>query len=103
MQIIDSIGIPQATFIVSSMMKNDVGKLGEYFNFFVNTCKKNKWKWKCVNNHAKLILMRTKQNYYVLETSSNLNENPRIEQYSFENDKELYIWYSNIIKEIGGD
>ena len=37
--------------------------------------------------------MRTKENYYVLETSSNLNENPKIEQYSFENSKELYDFY----------
>ena len=27
-------------------------------------------------------------NFYVVETSSNLNENPKIEQYSFENDEE---------------
>ena len=44
--------------------------------------------------------MRTKDNYYVLETSSNLNENPKIEQYSFENDEELYAYYYRFFKRL---
>ena len=44
--------------------------------------------------------METKKNYYVVETSSNLNENPKIEQFSFENDKELFLWYEEFFKEL---
>ena len=39
------------------------------------------------------------ENFYVVETSSNLNENPKIEQYSFENDEELFLFYENFFKE----
>lgn len=44
--------------------------------------------------------MKTKNNYYVVETSSNLNENPQIEQFTFENDKDLYEFYYDIFKVI---
>ena len=64
-----------------------------YLSRFENTCKKYNWNVLVVNNHSKIILMRTKSGHYVLETSSNLNENPKIEQYSFENNKELYDFY----------
>lgn len=63
-----------------------------YLSRFENACKKYNWNV-FVNNHSKIILMRTKSGHYVLETSSNLNENPKIEQYSFENNKELYDFY----------
>lgn len=46
--------------------------------------------------------MRTSENYYVLETSSNLNENPKIEQYSFENNKELYLFYYEFFEKLKG-
>lgn len=48
------------------------------------------------NNHSKLLLMKTKKNYYTVETSSNLNDNPRIEQFCFENSKELFDFYRTI-------
>lgn len=64
-----------------------------YLSRFENACKKFNWNVFVVNNHSKIILMRTKSGHYVLETSSNLNENPKIEQYSFENNKELYDFY----------
>jgi hypothetical protein len=37
----------------------------------------------------------------VIETSSNLNENPKIEQFSFENDAELFEFYRRNL--FGGD
>lgn len=45
--------------------------------------------------------MKTKnENYYVIETSSNLNENPKLEQFSWENDKELFEWYEKLFIEL---
>ena len=82
-------------FFISTMMKNVDSKTAKY-NYsqrFFGTCQKNGWKCVVVNNHSKIILMRTAANYYVLETSSNLNENPKIEQYSFENSRQLYRFY----------
>ena len=86
-----------ARFFTSSMQKDvDAASAKASYNYakqFETVCQKNGWKNLIVNNHSKIILMRTKNNYYVLETSSNLNENPKIEQYSFENNKELYDFY----------
>ena len=84
-----------ARFFIGSLMAEDEKKQGKYnyYGKFNAVCDQNGWKRITVNNHSKIILMRTKENYYVLETSSNLNENPKIEQYSFENSKELYDFY----------
>lgn len=46
-----------------------------------------------MQNHSKVTLMRTDCNWYVLETSSNLNENQKIEQFRFENDEHLFEFY----------
>lgn len=84
-----------ARFFIGSLMAEDEKKEAKYnyYGKFNEFCNQNGWKRITVNNHSKIILMRTKENYYVLETSSNLNENPKIEQYSFENSKELYDFY----------
>lgn len=86
----------KARFFIGSIMASDVKSKNtkyDYFTRFQDFCTKNNWTSTLVNNHSKIILMRTKENFYVLETSSNLNENPKIEQYSFENSKELYDFY----------
>lgn len=44
--------------------------------------------------------MKTPKNYYVVETSSDLNENPKMEQFSWKNDKELYNWYLELFIEL---
>lgn len=71
-----------------------------YFDYICEICNKNNWKICCCNNHSKILLLRTEQNFYVIETSSNLNENPKMEQFSFENDKELYDFYKSIFEGI---
>ena len=88
--------LSKASFFIGSIMKEDTKqqtKKYDYYTKFVQACKRNNWDLVVMNNHSKIILMRTENNYYVLETSSNLNENPKIEQYSFENDEELYNFY----------
>lgn len=71
-----------------------------YFEYISEKCEKLGWKLKIFNNHSKILLMKTKNNFYVVETSSNLNENPKTEHFSWENDKELYEWYLAIFKEL---
>mgnify|MGYP000964634650 CR=1 FL=1 len=93
--------IKSATFFIGSLMREDENKHNakyDYYRKFVKTCERTGWRYFIVNNHSKIILMRTKNNYYVLETSSNLNENPKIEQYSFENNIELYDFYYAFFK-----
>jgi len=94
----------KATFFLSTLMKEDKKKKHkyDYYSKFEEVCKINNWKHIVINNHSKIILMRTQNNYYVLETSSNLNENPKIEQYSFENNKELYDFYYDFFKLLKG-
>lgn len=85
-----------ARFFVGSIMKDGASKNKyDYFKRFEQICDQNGWKRIVINNHSKILLMRTERNFYVLETSSNLNENPKIEQYSFENSKDLYDFYYN--------
>lgn len=58
----------------------------------------DKWILRLENNHTKIILMKTdKGNYYVIEGSGNLSINARIEQYSFDNNKELFTFHKNWI------
>lgn len=45
------------------------------------------------NNHAKVIIAKSGADYFVVETSSNLNENPKIEQFVVSNSEETYRFY----------
>lgn len=54
---------------------------------------KKNWEYGDSLNHSKVLIFDTDDGQYVLETSSNLNENPRVEQFSFEKDKLLYDYY----------
>lgn len=96
----------KVNFVIGSIMRENKNKY-DYYTMFKNGCEHSNWNYAVVNNHSKLILMRTEENYYVLETSSNLNENPKIEQFTFENDKDLYYFYYNLLTELlqwgGGD
>ena len=50
--------------------------------------------------HAKIILAKTKDNFYVIEGSGNLSINAKIEQYVFENNKQVYEFHKKWIKEM---
>jgi len=60
------------------------------------------WEYVIQSNHSKLLLFDTDTGKFVLETSSNLNENPSIEQFSFERNVELYDFYENAFGELFG-
>ena len=49
--------------------------------------------WKYAKNHSKVILLDTDNGKYAVETSSNLNENPKIEQFCITCGKEVYEFY----------
>ncbi len=52
------------------------------------------------NLHAKILLAKCEENYYVLTGSGNFAKNARIEQYNFVNNKELFYFYLNNIEEL---
>ena len=92
--------IEKAVFITSTAQK-ELDTAYDYYSDVSQVCHDRGWTLKTIENHSKLILMKTKNdNYYVVETSSNLNENPKIEHYSFENSKELFDWYEEFFKEL---
>ena len=76
------------------------GQEYNYYDYIVKTCEEFNWRIKSFDNHSKLLLMKTPKNYYVIETSSNLNENPKMEQFNWENDKQLYNWYLELFIEL---
>lgn len=76
------------------------GEKYNYYEFIMSECKLRDWSLTVFDNHSKIILMRTRKNWYVIETSSNLNENPKMEQFSFENDKTLFEWYKELFLQI---
>ena len=87
----------RVVFIVGSVMRNDseLGKSYKYYDDLLAVCKKNNWRVIVKNNHSKILLFDTDKGKFVIETSSNLNENPNCEQFSFEKNAELHEFYKN--------
>ncbi len=60
----------------------------------------NKVNIKLCQTHAKIMIIKTKDNYYIIEGSGNLTQNQKIEQYIFENNKKVYDFHKQWIDEI---
>lgn len=73
----------------------------EYDTYFEDLCEEYNFKFNYVNNHSKIILIETKNNKYVVETSSNFNENPKIEQFCLLNSQKVFDYYYKILKKEG--
>lgn len=98
--------LDDVTFIVGGIMKNDseLGKSYRYYDDLKTVCKNNDWTIVVHNNHSKILLFDTNYGKFVIETSSNLNENPNMEQFSFEQSEELYDFYKQFfLGMLGGD
>lgn len=54
---------------------------------------KNGWDISIAKTHAKVLLFDTELGKFVMETSSNMDRNPSMEQFSLEKDAGLYDWY----------
>ena len=51
-------------------------------------------------NHSKIMLMKNHEMNLVIESSANVNTNPRIEQTAIHNDKDLYEFYNEFFQGI---
>lgn len=93
--------LERINFIVGSIMKNDskIGKSYKYYEDMQKVCENNNWSIIVKNNHSKILLFDTDCGKYVLETSSNLNENPKMEQFSFYKDEDMYNFYKGFLME----
>ena len=98
---LDKLPIKKAKFICSGIFeKRGLAKEYDYYDTFKTICENHGWEYSNVNNHSKVILMRSAGKKYVLETSSNLNENPKIEQFCFQIDEKLYDFYYEFFKRL---
>ena len=52
---------------------------------------------KAEHNHSKIALIKTDKNYYVIEGSGNYSTNGSIEQYCFDNNKNIFDFHKNWI------
>lgn len=87
--------LEQAHFLTGNVMRRN----GEYnyADVMDDICAVNGWTVERGHNHSKIILMQTEKNWYVVETSANLNTNPQMEQFSFENNVHLFRFYKEHI------
>ena len=83
--------LQKAHFLTGDLMRQNAQY--DYADILEMTCQENGWTTKHCHNHSKVILMRTAENFYVVETSANMNTNPQMEQFSFENCEELFNFY----------
>lgn len=84
--------LDNVNFVVGSIMKQDskIGKSYGYYDSLLTVCQKNNWTVTVANNHSKIINFDTDSGKYVIWTSSNLNENPKIEQFVFLKSEGIY-------------
>lgn len=87
----------QVTFILSGIAKENrrSGKDYGYTEFFEDICRQNGFWWRYEKNHSKVILLDTEIGKFCIETSSNFNENPKIEQFCITRDDAIYDFYKN--------
>jgi len=65
---------------------------------FLSSVKSDKFKVKYFHNHTKIALIKTSNNYFVLEGSGNFSENAQCEQYVLTNNQELYNFHKDWIE-----
>ena len=88
--------LDKAHFILSGLAKNNTAASGKdyrYTEYFEQVCMESGFSWKYAKNHSKVILLDADSGKYVVETSSNLNENPKIEQFCITCSEEVYEFY----------
>ena len=92
----------KCNFVIGSLMANDSKAINAYgyYSNFRGVCEKNGWSYVSAHNHSKILLFDTDVGKFVIETSSNLNENPKFEQFSFERSDELYEFYLGFFDDI---
>lgn len=71
-----------------------------YFERLLTMCQRYGWNVCSINNHSKVMIFDTAAGRFVLEGSSNLNEAPNWEQYTFQQDDALYEFYSAVFDEM---
>lgn len=96
--------IKRCKIVLCDIAKENTSKGGKKYDYqetFETACADLGVEFVYKRNHAKVILARTKENFYVCETSSNFNENPKIEQFILSNSAEIYKFYKTQFEKLG--
>lgn len=94
------LGIKDVEFCLCNVQKQNADAY-DYADYFENICRENGYKFRYLNNHSNVILLDTSVGKIVIETSSNFNENPKIEQFCITNSAEVYDFYLEQLREMG--
>lgn len=70
------------------------------FNFMYENLKERSQVIFANENHSKVTLLNFGENYIVVQGSANFTANPRIEQFSIHNSKELFNFHKNWMDEV---
>lgn len=98
--LIESGRILRGGFIISNFF-NQTKKPELWARKLKSFCEKNdNFGHCCTHNHAKVILIKTKNEYLIFEGSGNMSDNARIEQYLYENNKEVFNFHKKWIKNL---
>ncbi len=92
---IDAGKIKKGLFIISNFF-NQTKKPEKWALRLIEYCKDKKdFDTLFVHNHAKILCLKEKDNFYVFEGSGNMSDNARIEQYRYENSKEVFDFHKD--------
>lgn len=83
----------KSAMFITGRMKNVQTERYDYFNQVKQIFSECGFWLSDVSNHSKVFLFKTEKNFYVLETSANLNENPQIEQFILSNSEQIFNFY----------
>lgn len=65
------------------------------YNFLASKLLERKQRIIVGEHHAKILLLQNEDNYITIESSANLCANPRTEQFTYTNDKDLFHFYQS--------
>lgn len=97
-ELIEQGKIKRANFVISNFF-NQTKKPEKWAILLRDYCSKSdKCTHRYTHNHAKVVTIKTNSGYYVFEGSGNMSDNARIEQYVFENNRDVFDFHTNWIK-----
>ena len=90
--------LEHAKFVLCGISKENKSLKGKYYGYteyFEEKCEECGFEWCYAKNHSKIILLDTSEGKFAVETSSNFNENPKIEQFCITKSDLIYDFYKS--------
>ena len=97
---LERLGIPSVQIVCGGIALENAEKY-DYAKMLRDVAERNGWSVSYKRNHSKVILIDCEVGKITIETSSNFNENPQIEQFCITNDEKVYDWYLSEMKKNG--